>query len=192
MNFIDKSKNFILSLDEKSFKRYIYVLISIVLVLVGLIFYRHYSKIGRLRKELQTINRSREEAQVILTKDVQVKKQKKIVDEILEKGKNFKILQYFDSITDLLRLSNNVKDKKVSVNELENLRTKEYSEVKLDASLTGIDMKQLVELLNEFEKNERIYTKNLEIIKSSRVPALDVNITIATLQPKTEEIEFAE
>ncbi len=192
MNLIEKSKNFILSLDEKTFKKYSYIIIAIILVLVGLILYRHYSKIGKLKKELQTINRSREEAQIILTKDVQVKKQKKIVDEILEKGKNFKIVQYFDSTTNALRLSNNVKDKKVSVNELENLRTKEYSEVKLDATLTAIDTKQLVELLNEFEKNERIYTKNLEIIKSNKVPALDVNITIATLQPKTEEVEFAE
>ncbi len=123
-----------------------------------------------------------------MTKDIQVKKQKAIVDEILNENKSFKLLGYFDEITNKLGIDKNVKEKSTSENTLEILTAKGYKEVRVNATFTELNTRQLAELLDEFEKNERIYTKNLEITKSSKTPTIDVEIVIATLQPETEEL----
>jgi ribosomal protein S17E len=65
--------------------------------------------------------------------------------------------------------------------------------VLLNAKFDTMNMRQLCELLDAVEQNKRIYTKELEIIKSKKVPnTIDVNLTIATLQAKPETTEVAE
>ena len=192
MKALEKIQNFIGSLNEKDFLKYTYIFLFIMLLISGFIVYRHFSKIGSLKKELQRINTSRQEAQVILTKDIQAKKQKAIVDDILDKGKNFKLSGYFDAVTNHMGLDKNVKEKSTSESELENLTAQGYIEVKLNAIITDLNMQQLTELLDEFEKNERIYTKSLEITKANKTPTIDVNLVIATLQPKSEATELVE
>ena len=192
MKVLEKIQNFIISLNKKDFLKYIYILLFILLIIFGFIVYRHFSKISSLKKQLQRINLARQEAQVILTKDVKAKKQKAIVDNILNKEKNFKLRGYFDSVTSKIGIDKNVKEKSTSESELENLTAQGYIEVKLNAVLADLNMKQLAELLDEFEKNERIYTKSLEITKSNKTPTIDVNLIIATLQPKVELIESTE
>lgn len=193
MKIVDKIFDFIRSLDEKQFLKYTYITIGSIVLVTGLITYRHFSKIDSLKKELNKINIARQEAQIILTKDVEVKRQKAIVDEILEEGKTFYILDYFNSVINQLGLNANIKvAPEPTTSELETLRAQGYLEVRLPIKLTDLNMKQLVDLIEEFEKNERIYTKSLEIIKSPKTPTIDVEIVIATLQPKTELSEAVE
>ncbi len=188
MNILNKVQEFVSSLNEKQFLKYVYILLTVTILFFALIIYRHFSKISSLKKELQRINYQRQEAQAILTKDIQVKKQKAIVDEILNENKSFKLLAYFDSITSKLAIDKNVKSATTSENTLEILNTKGYKEVRVNATLADLNTRQLAELLDEFEKNARIYTKNLEITKSAKTPTIDVEIVIATLQPETEEL----
>jgi hypothetical protein len=190
MKLADKLFDFIKSLDEKEFKKYTYIAITIIIVIAGFITYRHFTKVASLQNELKKLNISRQEAQVILSKELEIKKQNEIVDEILKKDRSFKIRQYFDSVVSKMGLEKSIKtDPETSTSELETLRTQGYMEVKIEAKFTEINTKQLAELLDEFEKNERIYTKSLEITKSNRTPTIDVDIVIATLQPKTEITE---
>ena len=53
-------------------------------------------------------------------------------------------------------------------------------------SLTGITMQELVDLLyNKIQNNNKIYTKELSITKTSQSPTIDVTLVIATLVRKT-------
>jgi type II secretory pathway component PulM len=53
-------------------------------------------------------------------------------------------------------------------------------------------MKQLVDLLQELEQNNRIDIKNLDITKSKKQATIDVQIIITTLQQKIETSEETE
>lgn len=191
MNALDNLFLTVKNLNSKDFLKYGYIAICVILLFTGLIIYRHFSKINSLKKEIKKVNLARQETQVILSKDVEVKKQKDIVDEIIKKGKNFKLLQYFDSIVQNLGIQQNIKSKNITISDLENLTAQGYSEIKLNAEISNLNMKKLVELLDEFEKNERIYIKSLEITKESE-QAIEVNLIIATIQPKEEITEIAE
>lgn len=192
MKAVDKVFDFIVTLDKKEFLKYTYITVGAIIVIASFITYRHFSKLDSLKKELSQVNTSREEAKVILTKEVEVKRQKAIVDEIFEKDTKFKILDYFNSVTTQLGLDRNIRNRDLTANDLETLSTQGYQEVKLTIKFTDLNMKQLTDILDEFEKNERIYTKSLEITKSSKTPTIDVDLVIATLQPKTELSEATE
>ncbi|MDR3646783.1 MAG: hypothetical protein P4L22_04565 [Candidatus Babeliales bacterium] len=186
MQIFDKVRSFFIYMQENDFKKYLMIFLTIIFLAVGFILYQYFSRISYLKKEIQRINASREEAQKILTKHQQVKKQKAIVAELLERGKVFKILDFFNSVVEKLNLSNKVKETKITVNGLENSATQEYEEIKLEVDLTSMNMKELTDLLNEIEENERVYIKGLEITHPKAIPAVDVNISIATLQLKAE------
>lgn len=191
MNPIEKVIHYIQNLNKKDFIKYAYICFAILILVSGFILYRYFSNITALKKDLKKINNFRQEAQVILSKNIQVQKQKANVEEIIEKGKNFKLLQYFDSTMEKIGIRN-IKEKEISTSDLENLKAQGYTEVKLTSSISGTNMKQIVELLDEFEKNERIYTKSLEITRSADNKSVDVNIVIATIQPKSEVTEITE
>lgn len=184
MKIFDNIRNFFILLEEKDFKKYALIFFVLIFTILGFIFYRYFSKVSHLKKEIQRTNIAREDAKQLLTKHQKVKRQKILVDEILEKDKKFKILQFFDSVVEKLNLSNKVSDKKISQNDLENSADQDYIEIKLDVTLSGMNMKQVNDLLNEIENNERVYIKSLEITRPNSVPAVDVNITIVTLQFK--------
>ncbi len=54
--------------------------------------------------------------------------------------------------------------------------------------MSGINMRQLVELLDSIESNERVYMIDLEILNSQKNKAIDVNMTIATLKLKVRQL----
>lgn len=186
MKIFDKVRNFFIGIEENDFKKYLLIFFTIIFLALGFILYRYFSRINYLKKEIQRINVSRQEAQQILTKHQQVKKQKALVDEILERGKSFKLVDFFNSVVEKLNLSNKVKETKLNISGLENSNTQEYEEIKLEVDLGGMNMKELTDLLNEIEETERVYIKGLEITRNKNTPAVDVNINIATLQLKAE------
>ena len=59
-----------------------------------------------------------------------------------------------------------------------------YSEIKLDASFSGLSTRQFVDLLYRIEQSERIYTKEVVLVKAPKSSSLDLTIVIATLQSK--------
>lgn len=65
----------------------------------------------------------------------------------------------------------------------------DYNQVKLEGSISDLDMKQLTELLNAIEQEERIYIEKLEIAKDSKNKKIDVHLVIATYEPKQEQAE---
>ena len=182
MQVMQYIKDFIRNLDEREFLRYLAVVLGSLVLVLGFLIFFNSSKVNSLQLRLKRINKQREETREILQKHAIVKQQQAEVDAILAKDPTFKIKEYFTGIVAELNLiQNNTKQAEVSEpQDLDN----GYSEVKLNAGFTDLNMKQLCELLYKIEQNERIYTKEIVITKSLKTPTIDVTLVVATLQPK--------
>jgi len=184
MELLNKIRDFIQDLEEKEFYKYLIIVFICLFLVISFIVFRYYRKINYLKGRIEEVNNIRvDDVQVILSRADVVKKEREEVNVILAKEEDFKIGGYFDNLLKKLGLSGYFKDKTVSPKEISD----QYRESELSARLSGMNTKQLCELLEELEKKKRIYTKVLEIKKSKRKPkGIDVSLTIATLQPKAE------
>lgn len=181
MQLLEKIRTALTNLDEQDFYRYAAFVLGGLLLCAGIIIYHYESKTSVYIKQARNINKERERAQDLLTRYEYVKQQQTEVSQLLNKDKNFKIREYFEGVIKNQALTSHVKKVDVAESELGN----GYSEIRLDASVEGINTKILTELLYEIEQKERVYTKELEIKKPSNSSAINVTLVIATLQPQT-------
>lgn len=170
--------------DTKVFKKYMFILLGIIMGLFSLLTWRYYTSIAFYKKKISLLNSIREEARVIRENMVQVQTQRLRVYEMLQEEADFKIAGYFNNLLSSLHLSDNKKTEETSQIDRED----NYRESELVASLTNMNMKQLAELLYELEQKKRIYIKKLDIEKSKKSKnQLDITLIIATLLHKEVE-----
>jgi hypothetical protein len=183
-------RHFISSKDKKEFYIYLFSLLVGLLVIIFGIMYYQTNRVAYWKKRINNINELREEVRKVISKDEQVLGQRAEVNKMLQENPDFKIDGYF---TDLIAKLNLINHKTVTSVSYADRGDPEYREVLLNAKFDTMNMRQLCELLDAIEQNKRIYTKELEIIKSKKQPnTIEVNITIATLQAKPEITEAAE
>lgn len=187
MQFIQKLYTYFGALERAKLYRYILVSIGGVLFLAGASLYYMHRTVQSLQGELEEINDLRSSrVQSILRRIEHVKQQRTEVNAILAEDEAFKIGGYLDEKLDLLGIATNKKEETATQVVLDD----NYRESVLSVKFTEITMKQLTELLNIIEQNKRIYTKALEITRSTKAPrTIDVSLTIATLQPRTAASE---
>lgn len=185
MTIIEKIQNFFSNLDQQQFRNYIAVLLLALFALSGILVYRYYSQTSYLKRRIAATNRKRLEVKELLTRYEIVKRQQADVDALLAKDKDFKIAGYFTDVVNKLGLAGNkTREPETSAELLDN----GYTEIKLYASFSGLNTQKIVQLLDTLEQNERIYIKDVEIYKSEG-NALNLNILIATLEPKATPTE---
>jgi len=182
MEIINRLRLSIEGLDRQDFYKYIIIVLGLVCLVTGFILFRHYSKVWSLQDRLQNINDTREETiKPVLKRMNRLVQQRKQVDDILARDKDFKIAGYFKELLEKQNLTN----KKTTESASEMMLANGYTEIALNVRFNQMNMKELCELLEKIEKNERVYAKNLEIIKSTKAPkTIEVGMTVATLQPK--------
>ncbi len=183
MNFILSIKNYLDTLDAKDFKKYALIALSCIILLLGLLIVTYYRSAGQLKSKISAINKKRKDVQNMLERYERVKKQQVEVNTILAKDKSFKIAQYFENLLERLGIASN---KAQEPETLPKDVLDGYTEWTLYANLANLNTKKLSELLYAIEQEERIYTKELEIEKAKKPQAINVKITIATLEPKQE------
>lgn len=170
------------SLESRRLYQYMaFILVGIMLMVVGMLYIR-YSYIEEALSRIASINEDREKIKRIITSAEKVKKQRASVNAMLTQDESFKISSYLDTILKKLNLLNKTTIDGHSQVDLEN----GYRESIRKINLVGMNMKEVAELLQEIEKNERVYTKELEIVRSSQDPkTIDVMLAVATLEPRT-------
>lgn len=174
-------RNSIRELDTKKFYRYALLFFIIVIALVGLLAYLQRRRINAFVLRMNRVNKQREVVRGILQEHMSIGEQRAAVDTILNRDKNFKIPQYFEQLVKEAGLGAKMsKTPTVTESDLNN----GYEEVQLDTSFRDIDTRQLSELLYKIEKNDRVYTKEVVLIKQPKADKLDVTLVIATLQPR--------
>lgn len=181
MTFLEQLQAKINNLDEYTWYKYVAIAAGLFLILIGLILFFYFNTLKKWELRLAGINESRTEAKRLVEKAQRVYKARDEVTAILKEDPNFKIKEYLQEIMANLGIFQNV----VSENVVVTGQDENYSETVATYQLAGISMKQLTEFLNEIDENQRVFTKELDITKSKRMPrTIDVGIVIATLMPK--------
>lgn len=190
MKLFTSFRDFITQRDKKEFYYYLgATLCTLLAIMIGIIYYQS-SRVSYWKRRINNINDYREEVRRVISKDQQVLGQRADVNKLLQENPDFKIDAYFTELVTQFRLEGHKTQTSITYADRGDL---EYREVLLNAKFDTMNMKQLCELLNAIEQNTRVYTKELEIIKSKKVPnTIDVNIIIATLQTKPEITEGTE
>ncbi len=186
MVLFDQIQAFIDRLEEKQFYQYLAVGLGITCFATGIIVFRSYRNISSVQKKIEEVNTYREQIKEILNKAQQVRQKEKEVNAILAEEEDFKIAGYFKDLLEQLGLTNKLSTRPEVISSTEDA----YTEDILTAKFTDMTMKKLTELLQEIEKKQRIYTKELDITASQKTKnAIEVTIAIGTLLPKTKETE---
>jgi hypothetical protein len=190
MKLLNSIKDFITTRDKKEFYYYLIgLLVGLLVFSVGIMYYQS-STVSYWRKRINSINEYREQVRQVINKDQHVLSQRAQVNKMLQENPDFKIEGYFTDLLTKLRLTDH---KTIMSPSYADRGDPEYQEVLLNVKFDTMNMRQLCELLDAIEQNKRIYTKELDIVKSKKMPnTIDVNITIATLQAKPETTEAVE
>lgn len=189
MKLLQNMYSYVQGLDRKQIRNYVTIFFGIVLLLCAVIVYQYFSSMSSLQQRLSAINRKRREIRELLERYERVKKQQAEVDSLLAKDPTFKIAGYFDSVIKNLDLEQHkTRNPETSSQELDN----GYTEITLFATFNNINTEKLTQLLDTLEQNERIYTKELEVYKGDNQQTINVNVLIATVEPRKELPEETE
>jgi hypothetical protein len=189
MEFLKPVQKQIESLDERTFLYWVSGFFGALFFICLLLFYYYYSSIARFKERSRMLNASRTEVRGILERYEMVKKQQAEVDALLAKDKDFKIGGYFNEVVNRFGLEKNkTREPETSRETLDN----GYTELKLYASFAQLNMRQVAELLDAIEQNERVYTKEVEMYKQANGQTINVNLLIATVEPKPQELSPTE
>jgi len=183
MSIFDTITTYIRRLDEQERLKYIGVALGLFLIAMIIFLYRFSSTTSSLRKRLQHINKQRVDAGPILLRYGQVMQQKKHVDALLQADPTFRIIEFMTTACQNTGLTSHLAktpDRSIIPTTLD-----EYVEEKSSCQLHDLTMQQIVSLLDKIEQNERVYTKEIQISRSTSSPSLlDLSIDIATFEMK--------
>lgn len=184
MEFIERIRDTINSLEDTAFYKYLAAFFGGIVLLLGILTYINYRKVSNYTQELKKLDTLRSQTRKLLSDHQIVTQQKQLVQDILAENKNFRIGEAFQSIVQRLGLKPNLSDQTA-------LATGEtisgMTELYISAHFSTITMKQLTDLLASIAQVPQLYVKDLTIKRSSRGRAVDVDITVATLEPPTGE-----
>jgi hypothetical protein len=181
MTFFENLETRISQLDKKSWYTYLAIIGAVIFAIIGAILFYYYSATSKWEQRISTVNETRREVKRLLNRAERVQKERAEVMTLLEEDPNFNIKAYIQEVLEHIGIAGNMSAENVVVTSSDENHQVDVATYQL----AGITMKQLTEFLNELENNKRIFTKELDISKSKKVPrTIDVGITIATIMPK--------
>lgn len=179
METLKKFRNFIDNLEDKELYQYILLACGLLIAIMGIFIYIHYSYVNKYKNEIEQVNKQRQVTKKILTEYKLVNQQQDKVEEILAQNKNFIITKEFKDIIQKIGLESHMSDEPKRVVG-ETIRNK--TEMLLNAHLEAISMKQLTDLLSEISDIPQLYPIELTIKKTPNNQTVNVDLTIATLE----------
>lgn len=184
MDFLEKTRDFIKSLEDIDVYKYFAAFFATLLVLLSLFMYFHYSRVSKYHADLKNIETMRAQTKKILNDYKAVTAQKEKVEEILAENKEFRIGEAYQLVLEKMRLLP-YQTEQTTPTAGESVGGK--TEIQISSHFSGLTMKQLTDLLIEIANVPQMYVKDLTIKKASNAAAVDVDITVATLESTTPE-----
>ncbi len=182
MSFLDPIVDMIKQADESELLKYAGIVGGIFLLLLGLLFYYHYSQVSWYTAQLKKLDSERLKTRTILRDAKLVKAQQQEVEDILAQNRDFRIGEAFQSIIQQGKLQAKLVDRSAP-------RTGESisgkTEVQISATLRGLSMKEVADFLLLIAKVPQLYTKELTIKKVPGRSTVDIDIVVATLEAST-------
>ncbi len=172
-------RDYIARYDDRQLRKAIITLSTVFCLLVFYLFYIKYTNTQDFFARIASLNKERVRTQKIILLRTQLKSERQDADLLLDEDKNFRLLDYFNILMKDLGIMPSSDPQVGTPRDLD----MGYNEIELTALFMNINMRQLVILLENIDKNKRIYTKELIIDKSQKTPTIDIKLTIATLEP---------
>lgn len=188
MAILSDLSQYIKQLNTKQLQYYIAGYLALVLLILGLIGFVYYSRVKNYTKKLEIINQKSLEAKDLINRSKKVLGEQAAINKILDEDKTFRIVPTYQNVLSGLNLSSHSNpDLQSTVNK--NISLKDKTERVLKAQLTNINTKNLLDLLSKIATIKQLYPKELVIKKAEKNRNLDIEITIATLEPEVAENE---
>jgi len=184
MQILDSLRDKIKYADDKELYQYVGIFSGITCVTFALLLYLHYSRVSWHTGQLKQLNSWRTQTRQILSDAKMVKLQQEEVEEILAKDKDFRIGQAYQAIVRSANLTSKVVDQSIPTTG-ESISGK--TEVLVTSQLRGLSMKEVTDFLVLIAQVPQLYTKELTIKRTPGRSMVDVDITVATLEPSSPE-----
>ena len=184
MDFLDSLRTYIENADERELYTYYAIIGGIIFFLFGLLTYYHYSNVSWYNRELNKLNKQRTITRQILQDSKMVKAQQQKVEQILAQNKDFRIGEAYQTIIRNGNLASKLVDQSAPTTG-ESISGK--TEVQVTSKLKNMSMKEVTDFLVMIASVPQLYTKEISIQKPFGKPSVDVDITVATLEPSTTE-----
>ena len=179
MVLLEYIRDYIGRYDDRQLKRaFVLTGTALFFIIVYLFYVKHKNREDFLLR-ISSLNKERVRTQKIISLRSLLKSERQDADLLLNEDKNFRLLDYFNILMKEIGLVPSSDPQVAAPRDLD----RGYNEIELTALFMNINMKQLVVLLENIDKNKRIYTKELVIDKSQKTPTIDIKLTIATLEP---------
>ena len=185
MELFSPIRDFLRQADDRELYTYGGIMAGVLCVLFGLLIYFHYRNVSWYTNEFKKLDKLRTTTRSILQDAKLPKLQQQQVDAILAQDKNFRIVQAYQTI---LKEENLSDPKRVDLSVPttgESISGK--TEVIITSTLRGLSMKEVTDFLVHIAQIPQLYTKDITINKVPGQSTVDVDITVATLEPSTLE-----
>lgn len=177
-DFFIKWLRFIHNLETPIFKRYLMIALGVILLTTGSLIYFVYEQATSLHAEIIKLQNARKKTRRLLLDFVNIDAEENRLRAVLEQHKNFNLKIYFEQFC-----------KEHSFTAAPNWDTTvtqinaQVDEIALSATFKGLTTENLVRMLQEFDKTEIIYVKNLRI-KNEKNKKITCDVTLATVKTK--------
>lgn len=180
MTFLEKIRDAIKEWETRDALLYLGAFLTGLVILFGLTIYLHYRKVSYYQTALKSVENMRNQTKKIISDFKAVTAQKEKVEEILAQNKNFRVGEAYQLILEKTGLISRQTDQSTPTS---GETTSGKTEIFVTSHLAGINMKQLTDLLVDIAEIPQMYVKDLVIKKNPTSPAVDIDITVATLEP---------
>ncbi len=179
MEFLGNAAEYILSLDSRQFMQHIGVFLGFCLLSGGGAVYYIYTLRSGYIEELKQLHVTTVKSRKIISDYEIVQNEEERVRGLLDDNKTFNMKSYFEQFCK----QNNINPEFGWDTDSRSIEGNDaFDEIILQAQFNNQTTEKLVSVLNNLDKNEIVYTKELEILREEKT--ISFTLTIATRKHK--------
>ncbi len=176
MKYIDDAIEYITLLSEKDFKRQLGIILGIAsLSAFGLVYYI-YSKSASYQAGYKQLISQVQKTKQIMQENAVLQREEDRIQDMLEKNRDFSLKSYFEQFYREHKITPEP-NWDTTINPIEG--NEAFEEVILPATFRNETTKKLVRILDDLDKKEIVYLKEL-VIKKEEEKTITFEITLAT------------
>lgn len=168
------------SLEKAVFEKYLLIGLACFGLLISTSVYFIYNTCGNLQAEITKLQNMKKKTRKLLFDYGSIDAEETRIKSVLEQHKNFDLKIYFELFCKEqgLAAAPGWNASTTPINE-------QVDEIALTATFKGLTTENLVHMLQEFDKTEIVYLKNIRI-KTDKEKKITCEISLATVQTKAQ------
>jgi hypothetical protein len=175
-----KGLSYLHRLEKAVFEKYLLIGLASFGLLIGSSVYLVYNTCQKFHQEITKLQNLKKKTRKLLLDFASIDAEETRINGVLEQHKSFDLKIYFELFC---------KEQGVAAapgwNALTTAINQQVDEISLTATFKGLTTESLVRMLQEFDKTEIVYLKNIRI-KTDKDKKITCEVTLATIQKKTQ------